>query len=383
MRFQCFGDTVETAAKMESSGEAGKIQVSQQTADLLIAAGRSEWLQPRETTVKTNRKGALQTYWLKIGQDRGEKGSSLTASISTLDDLDQESKKTDRLVAWSSDLLIELLQEVANRREATKAATTFRLEKESSLRVHKAKMPLDEVREIITLPKFDVDVAEAQKKKMDQVQLDPVVKEEVRDYMQTIASRYRDNPFHNFSHACHVSMSVVKLLSRIVAPDHIEASDKSLHDHTYGITSDPLTRFACVLSALIHDVDHCGVSNVQLVTEGAKIASKYNEKSVAEQNSVDLGWDLLMNNGRFSNFRKAIFTTNSEHKRFRELIINSVMATDVSIVEAGCREPFRNVSDRSTPPSLLQIIDYGQGTEAAPQQSLGQGLCRKANVRKP
>lgn len=29
----------------------------------------------------------------------------------------------------------------------------------------------------------------------------------------------------------------------------------TLHDHTYGITSDPLTQFSCVLAALIHDVD--------------------------------------------------------------------------------------------------------------------------------
>ena len=44
-------------------------------------------------------------------------------------------------------------------------------------------------------------------------------------------------------------MSCVKLLSRIVEPD-IETGDenaaKSLHDHTYGITSDPLTQFSVI-----------------------------------------------------------------------------------------------------------------------------------------
>lgn len=53
-----------------------------------------------------------------------------------------------------------------------------------------------------------------------------------------------------------------------------------------GITSDPLTQLAVVFSALIHDVDHTGVPNAQLVKEGAEIASIYKNKSVAEQNSI-------------------------------------------------------------------------------------------------
>jgi len=54
-------------------------------------------------------------------------------------------------------------------------------------------------------------------------------------------------------------MSVTKLLGRIVAPSandfdiSVAESGQALHDHTYGITSDPLTQFSCVLSALIHD----------------------------------------------------------------------------------------------------------------------------------
>ena len=59
-------------------------------------------------------------------------------------------------------------------------------------------------------------------------------------------------------------MSVNKLLGRIVAPkneNEEQGSDRELHDNTYGLTSDPLTQFAIVLSALIHDVDHYGVAN--------------------------------------------------------------------------------------------------------------------------
>jgi 3'5'-cyclic nucleotide phosphodiesterase len=124
-------------------------------------------------------------------------------------------------------------------------------------------------------------------------------------------------------------MSVTKLLSRIVAPDLDTAVDAAaLHDHTYGITSDPLTQFACVLSALIHDVDHTGVPNQQLIKENSNLAAMYKYRSVAEQNSVDLAWNLLMDDS-FSDLRKTIYRTEQEKSRFRQLVVNSVMATDI------------------------------------------------------
>ena len=64
-RFQLFGDTVNTAARMESTGKVNKIQVSQTTADLLKAAKKDHWLQAREETVEAKGKGVMQTYWVE------------------------------------------------------------------------------------------------------------------------------------------------------------------------------------------------------------------------------------------------------------------------------------------------------------------------------
>jgi transcription termination factor NusB len=137
--------------------------------------------------------------------------------------------------------------------------------------------------------------------------------------------------------ASHVTMSVSKLLSRIIAPsdvldDYRDRANKdlasTLHDHTYGITSDPLTQFACVFSALVHDVDHAGVPNTQLVNENVELAARYGYKSVAEQNSIDLAWNLLMKD-EFSELRQTICSTKSEVLHFRQLIVNAVMATDI------------------------------------------------------
>jgi class 3 adenylate cyclase len=47
-RFQLFGDTMNTAARMESMGIRNKIQITQETADLLIIAGKVKWISRRE-----------------------------------------------------------------------------------------------------------------------------------------------------------------------------------------------------------------------------------------------------------------------------------------------------------------------------------------------
>ena len=132
-------------------------------------------------------------------------------------------------------------------------------------------------------------------------------------------------------------MSVTKLLSRIAPPVDVLDDDRvrpnkslisSLHDHTYGITADPLTQFACVFSALIHDVDHSGVPNTQLIKENTELATRFGGRSVAEQNSIVLAWELLMK-AEFIELRYAICATKSDLIRFRQLVVNAVLATDI------------------------------------------------------
>ena len=128
---------------------------------------------------------------------------------------------------------------------------------------------------------------------------------------------------------------MVKLLSRIVAPEDDGEGCLQEVDRTYGITSDPLTQFACIFAALIHDVDHSGVPNAQLAKEKGPLAGKYYNTSIAEQNSVDMAWEFFMDS-KYDEFRGTLCSCETDMKRFRQLVVNAVMATD--IVDKGLKD---------------------------------------------
>jgi hypothetical protein len=162
---------------------------------------------------------------------------------------------------------------------------------------------LDDVCEVVTLSQYDSRAA-AVAVMQPKVDVSEEFVSNIRKYV-SVASLYRDNPFHNFEHACHVTMSVNKLLKRVVAPaldeDEIKELEEKgediiahIHHNTHGINTDPLALFAIVFSALIHDVDHRGASNAQMMKEEESMSAKYKNKSIAEQNSLDIAWKLLL-----------------------------------------------------------------------------------------
>jgi class 3 adenylate cyclase len=339
-RFQLFGDTMNTASRMESTGVAGRIQVSKETAERIAKHGKEHWLVQRENKITAKGKGEMTTYFLNIpGHDAGSHGAcSLGSSelvspnesnvpgVKQSDPQELEAKR-NRIADWTVEALTSLLKAILAHRKAENTRTDPR---ELIKHLEEASLThsnvIDEVAEVVTLPNYHQLY---HKNTQQTIELSQSVIEQLRHYVQMIASLYNDNPFHNFDHANHVVMSVNKLLSRITAPDlDVDEDGKTLHDHTYGITSDPLTWFACVFSALIHDVDHSGAPNSQLVKEKAPIAVLYNGKAVAEQNSFDIAWDLLMD-PTYEDLRKVLYCNKTEFKRFRQLVVNSVMATDI------------------------------------------------------
>mmetsp|Transcript_117760 Transcript_117760/g.175888 ORF Transcript_117760/g.175888 Transcript_117760/m.175888 type:complete len:1128 (+) Transcript_117760:68-3451(+) len=319
-RFQLFGDTVNTASRIETTGAKNRIHVSQETADLLAEAGYGNQLRMREEKVQAKGKGEMQTYWL-TPKNAGDRGAGAVSAVGSVATKKLDSKQM-RNVKWNHQNLLRLLKPlVSTEREQGAAPPSWELPTVAGETV------LSEVKDSIPMP-ASIPAEEEE--------VSTVVETQLFEYVRVIATMYHDNAFHNFDHASHVTMSVTKLLARISSTHTIDyksmqyedEADSSESNFAFGISSDRLTQFACAFAALIHDVDHTGVPNTQLVREDDELAEKYKNISVAEQNSVDIAWNLFMS-PCFKELRGAICRTQDEFVRFRALVVNMVMATDV------------------------------------------------------
>jgi len=206
---------MNTASRMESTGQRDRIQISQDTADLLIAAGKSEWLKMRKDKVHAKGKGEMQTYWLTLGGSKSESVASsgadevsdiqpsheavdaehaaLTASKRTKSVVEKISvEKTERLIEWNVDVLHRLLKQIVARRRAEKGVSGYEPEYMEENNVdYNTSSPsgttIDEVAEIITLPQFNA-TAVSNQEDPDSVILPAHVVDQLYDYVFNIAA---------------------------------------------------------------------------------------------------------------------------------------------------------------------------------------------------
>jgi len=213
----------------------------------------------------------------------------------------------------------------------------------------------------------------------------PAVIDQLRRYVGVICGQYRgpdEVPYHSVEHAYHVFMSANKLLDLMLCeePDEdygfgrcgggggggnendggkpawatggrnsrtpLGSSGTSISllssrpRRTYGLKSDPLSHVAYLFSALVHDVDHTGISNRQLVLEMDDLALLYNDQSVAEQRSLAVAFTTLKQAG-YTELRDMLFRSEGvggvggreEYFKFRKIVIDLVLATDIASPE--------------------------------------------------
>eukprot|EP00980_Cylindrotheca_fusiformis_P027518 scaffold20820_cov64-Cylindrotheca_fusiformis.AAC.1 len=86
---------MNTAARMESTSARSRIQVSQDTAELLLASGHSTWIAARQNKILVKGKGEMQTYWLKTKAANGSKPSKSKSGMTILEETVELSEDGD------------------------------------------------------------------------------------------------------------------------------------------------------------------------------------------------------------------------------------------------------------------------------------------------
>lgn len=245
---------------MESTGTPNRIQVSAEFTNELQKAGKAHWVVARENLVLIKGKGKLQTYYLEVkggiapSTDSDEIASEDGASSEGGANKDVAKKsfkkdvtldgagtiagersaakltaKVERLVEWNLDMLTGILKDIVARRVSVGAvpdADVSLTDLENKSRSTKGDV-LSEVQEIIKLPAF----WKGTRKSVESMKIDKKVVEQLHLLIRSIAQRYHANPFHNFEHASHVTMSVVStsfISSRCLPTDSVIHAEISL-----------------------------------------------------------------------------------------------------------------------------------------------------------
>ncbi|KAL3904153.1 MAG: hypothetical protein SGARI_005047, partial [Bacillariaceae sp.] len=146
--------------------------------------------------------------------------------------------------------------------------------------------------------------------------VDEEVVGQLRQYVKTILSGYQTVPYHNYQHCEHVTMSVNKLMDIV-----LHSVPGEIPQYTYGFKDDPLMQFALLFSALIHDVQHRGIPNRELAQEDDELAIKYNDQSIAENQSLFIGFSELLKSD-YDKLRVVIFPKKEDYRRFRSACVN-------------------------------------------------------------
>lgn len=238
------------------------------------------------------------------------------------------SRHLQHLIDWNVEILTMAVKRIVAKNAAIGANGNkehIKLDIDPNIKI------VDEVTDVISFPEFDAatapDMLDAS------VDLDIVITSQLREFVTDVATRFKSNPFHCLDRGTQVCMSAKKLIGCIMTKTPVESSE-DLFIKSFGVSSDPLGQLAVVFASLINDVDHQGIPNSQHVFENSYLADKFKNRCISEQHALDMCWAHFMQ-GDFDDLRAAIFSSKSELKRFRQIVVNCILATDLEDDQLG------------------------------------------------
>ncbi|OQV21292.1 Calcium/calmodulin-dependent 3',5'-cyclic nucleotide phosphodiesterase 1C [Hypsibius exemplaris] len=135
----------------------------------------------------------------------------------------------------------------------------------------------------------------------------------IENYMSAVEAGYskNNNPYHNLIHAADVTQTMHWFLYQTGLAHWL--SDLEI--------------FASLIGAIIHDYEHTGTTNNFHVQSRSNLAMLYNDRSVLENYHLSASFALMLKDEH--NILANL--TKEEYKEFRSLVIDMVLATDMSI----------------------------------------------------
>lgn len=138
-----------------------------------------------------------------------------------------------------------------------------------------------------------------------------IIKDKFRKYSVVIQKLYNPVSYHNKTHAADVTQTSYYFLTYCDL-------------YNIGQVTD-MEAAVLLISSMVHDTDHPGVTNLYLVATRDRLALRYNDKSVLENHHIACAFNTMLKSKDtciYENF------SNEQFKQYREYMIDLVLATD-------------------------------------------------------
>ncbi|XP_064474490.1 high affinity cAMP-specific and IBMX-insensitive 3',5'-cyclic phosphodiesterase 8B-like isoform X2 [Ornithodoros turicata] len=133
----------------------------------------------------------------------------------------------------------------------------------------------------------------------------------IRNWLQVVEAHYLDNPYHNSTHAGDVLQATAYFLIKLRKKDIF----------------DPLDEAICLISAVVHDIDHPGKSSPFLCNSDNELAILYNDRSVLESHHAAFAFKLTLSDEKVNIFQNLDRDT---YRTVRLSVIDMVLATEMT-----------------------------------------------------
>lgn len=134
--------------------------------------------------------------------------------------------------------------------------------------------------------------------------------ETIRNFLKSVQSHYRENPFHNFRHAFCVTQMMYSMIHLCCLQEGVSPEDIAV----------------LMVGALCHDLDHPGLNNAYQVNAQTELAVRYQNKSPLENHHCAIALQIL------SQSQSNIFCNvePDKAKHILEGIAELILATDMT-----------------------------------------------------